>query len=170
MKGSGEKREYSEIHLARIYLLMASCCAMPAPTRAIQSSGLQPLPAKSICHIAILTLTYGAIDGGEHMNTASPGRQYDAIDWALQCYLIDLCFGSPCKRVASSLYIADGVIMQQALPPSPTPSRSFSPLSPFCTDRLPPPAEFGRTSFEACVTWHIPEHRFKNLVFYFASI
>ena len=49
--------EYSEIHLARIYLLMASCCAMPS------AACMQP-PAKSICHIAILTLM-GAIDDRE---------------------------------------------------------------------------------------------------------
>ena len=56
-----EKREYSEIHLARIYLLMASCCAMPAPTFAIQPAAASCQEHLPYCHINL----DGPIDGGE---------------------------------------------------------------------------------------------------------
>ena len=104
---------------------MASCCAMPAPTFAIQPAAASCQEHLPYCHINLDV--WGDRRWGSY-EYGIAGRQYDAIDWALQCSLIDLCLRSPCKRVASSLYIADGVIMQQALP---TPSRSFSPLSPF---------------------------------------
>ena len=70
MKGPGGKagvfRDSFGAHLfANGQLLRNARSLQPLP------SSLQPLPAKSICHIAILTLTYGAIDGGDCMNMAS---------------------------------------------------------------------------------------------------
>ena len=70
MKGPGGKagvfRDSFGAHLfANGQLLRNARSLQPLP------SSLQPLPAKSICHIAILTLMYGAIDGGDRMNMAS---------------------------------------------------------------------------------------------------
>ena len=65
MAAPREKQEYSEIHLARIYLLMASCCAMPLPRRPLLPACSLFLPRAFAILPAILTLMHGVIDDGD---------------------------------------------------------------------------------------------------------
>ena len=137
--------------MARIYLLMASCCAMPAPTFAIQPAAASCQEHLPYCHINLDVWGdrwWGSYEYG------IAGRQYDAVDRVLQCSLIDLCWRSPCKRVASSLYIADGVIMQQALP---NPISLFFATFPLfvrivCRPRRNSAARASRPVYEHCTS------------------